>query len=164
MRVIVVEDEHVLAETIREGLAQHGFAVDVAYDGTQADAKVSVVRYDVAILDRNLPGMTGDELCRCIAHSGEGTRILMLTSAAQVSDRGEGLSLGAGHRLVASSRCQRSARAGHRTSADGEHGGGDRRCDGRPCGEVLGHAADQYLPHYSSGRSRTSRADPDKSG
>ncbi|MEY7973534.1 response regulator transcription factor [Saccharomonospora xinjiangensis] len=95
MRVLVVEDEAPLAEAIARGLRREGMAVDLAFDGDEGHEKVSVTRYDVVILDRDLPGMPGDELCGEIVTSGELTRVLMLTASGSVSDRVEGLSLGA---------------------------------------------------------------------
>src|SRR6185312_12033481 len=70
-------------------------AVDVAYDGTEAGERIGVNEYDVVVLDRDLPGMSGDELCRQVAGQGAATRVLMLTAAAEVADRVAGLSLGA---------------------------------------------------------------------
>ncbi|GAA1225323.1 response regulator transcription factor [Prauserella halophila] len=95
VRVLVVEDEAPLAEAIARGLRREGMAVDVALDGDDGHEKASVTRYDVVVLDRDLPGMPGDELCREIVRSGELTRVLMLTASTAVSDRVEGLSLGA---------------------------------------------------------------------
>src|SRR6266511_1213686 len=83
VRVLVVEDERLLADTIAEGLRRQAMAVDVAYDG------------DAAVLDRDLPIVTGDEVCTTIVDSGVGTRILMLTAATAVSQRVAGLGLGA---------------------------------------------------------------------
>src|SRR5215213_11784106 len=70
-------------------------AVDVAYDGLDGHEKATVTRYDVVVLDRDLPGMSGDELCRLLATEGALTRVLMLTASGSVADRVEGLSLGA---------------------------------------------------------------------
>lgn len=95
MRVLVVEDEAPLAEAIARGLRREGMAVDVSLDGDDGHEKASVTRYDVVVLDRDLPGMPGDELCREIVRSGELTRVLMLTASTAVSERVEGLSLGA---------------------------------------------------------------------
>jgi two-component system, OmpR family, response regulator VanR len=93
MRVLVVEDDSVLAEAIARGLRQHAMSVDVAGDGAGALERTSVTRYDVVVLDRDLPGVHGDEVCRTLA--GESARILMLTGAATVRDRVTGLNLGA---------------------------------------------------------------------
>ncbi|MFD2418954.1 response regulator transcription factor [Amycolatopsis pigmentata] len=95
MRILVVEDEEPLAEAIARGLRREGMAVDVALNGEDGHEKASITRYDVVLLDRDLPGMSGDELCREIVTSGELTRVLMLTASGTVSDRVAGLSLGA---------------------------------------------------------------------
>jgi DNA-binding response OmpR family regulator len=95
VRVLVVEDEEPLADAIARGLRREGMAVDVALTGDDGHEKSSVTRYDVILLDRDLPGMSGDELCREIVASGELTRVLMLTASSSVSDRVDGLSLGA---------------------------------------------------------------------
>jgi DNA-binding response OmpR family regulator len=93
MRVLVVEDDAVLAETIAKGLRQHAMSVDVALDGAGALDRAGLTRYDVVVLDRDLPGVPGDEVCRVLA--GDRTRILMLTGATTVRDRVTGLNLGA---------------------------------------------------------------------
>src|SRR5690349_24584630 len=95
MRVLVVEDEAALADAVARGLRRDGMAVDVAYDGVDGHEKATVTRYDVIVLDRDLPGMSGDELCRQLAAEGALTRVLMLTASGTVADRVEGLSLGA---------------------------------------------------------------------
>ncbi|GAA5164422.1 response regulator transcription factor [Amycolatopsis dongchuanensis] len=95
MRVLVVEDEEPLADAIARGLRREGMAVDVALNGDDGHEKATVTRYDVVLLDRDLPGMSGDDLCKEIVASGELTRVLMLTASGTVSDRVEGLSLGA---------------------------------------------------------------------
>jgi DNA-binding response OmpR family regulator len=95
VRILIVEDEQALAEAIARGLRREGMAVDVATDGDSGHEKASITRYDVVLLDRDLPGMSGDELCKHIVDSGELTRVLMLTASGSVSDRVEGLSLGA---------------------------------------------------------------------
>jgi DNA-binding response OmpR family regulator len=95
VRVLVVEDEEALAEAIARGLRREGMAVDVALDGDAGHEKSAITRYDVVVLDRDLPGMSGDELCREIVASGALTRVLMLTASGTVEDRVEGLSLGA---------------------------------------------------------------------
>ncbi|NYI90646.1 DNA-binding response OmpR family regulator [Amycolatopsis endophytica] len=95
MRILVVEDEAPLADAIARGLRREGMAVDVALTGDEGHEKASITRYDVVLLDRDLPGMSGDELCRQIVSSEELTRVLMLTASGTVSDRVEGLSLGA---------------------------------------------------------------------
>ncbi|WP_322768066.1 MULTISPECIES: response regulator transcription factor [unclassified Frankia] len=95
MRVLVVEDVHRLADDTAEGLRDHGMAVDVSYDGLDAAAKLDVNRYDVVLLDRDLPGLNGDILCRMIADSENPAMVLMLTAADTSADRVAGLSLGA---------------------------------------------------------------------
>ncbi|MGQ0837911.1 response regulator transcription factor [Actinokineospora sp.] len=95
MRILIVEDEEPLAEAIARGLRREGMAVDVAFDGDEGHEKATITRYDVVVLDRDLPGMHGDELCREIVASGALTRVLMLTASDAVADRVEGLSLGA---------------------------------------------------------------------
>ena len=95
MRVLVVEDNSVVADAVAEGLRDQGMAVDVAYDGPSGLQKASVNTYDVVVLDRDLPGLHGDELCEQIVGSPCPSRILMLTAAGQVEDRVEGLDLGA---------------------------------------------------------------------
>jgi DNA-binding response OmpR family regulator len=95
MRVLVVEDMPRHANRIAEGLRDQGIAVDVAYDGHEAISKVNVNSYDVVLLDRDLPGIHGDQLCRLIAHTEEPPMILMLTAAGGPADRVKGLALGA---------------------------------------------------------------------
>ncbi|GAB1514125.1 response regulator transcription factor [Actinophytocola sp. KF-1] len=95
MRILIVEDEEPLADAIARGLRREGMAVDVALDGDEGHEKSSVTRYDVVVLDRDLPGMSGDELCREIVASGALTRVIMLTASGSVADRVEGLSIGA---------------------------------------------------------------------
>ncbi|GAA3387216.1 response regulator transcription factor [Cryptosporangium minutisporangium] len=100
MRVLVVEDEPKLADTIAEWLREEAHAVDVANDGDAALERVAVHDYDVVVLDRNLPVVHGDEVCRQIVESGSSARVLMLTAAADVTDRVAGLTLGADDYLV----------------------------------------------------------------
>ncbi len=95
MRVLVVEDEELLADTIATGLRREALAVDVAYDGSTALENISVNEYDVVVLDRDLPRVHGDDVCRHIIDSGAGARVLMLTAAGDVNDRVAGLALGA---------------------------------------------------------------------
>ncbi|HEV7827795.1 MAG TPA: response regulator transcription factor [Pseudonocardiaceae bacterium] len=95
MRILIVEDEQPLADAVARGLRREGMAVDVAYDGDSGHEKAAVTRYDVVVLDRDLPGMSGDRLCSEIARSGAVTRVLMLTASGTISDRVDGLSLGA---------------------------------------------------------------------
>jgi len=95
MRVLVVEDEQRLADAIARGLRAEGMAVDVAYDGTEGHEKSSYTRYDVVVLDRDLPGMHGDDLLAELVSSGEITRVLMLTASSGLDARVAGLSAGA---------------------------------------------------------------------
>ena len=98
MRVLVVEDHRTLAGRIAQGLRQAGLAVDAVYDGAAAVEAAAQTSYDVIVLDRDLPVVHGDQVCRTLA--GSGPRILMLTAAAQVEDRVDGLELGADDYLV----------------------------------------------------------------
>ena len=95
MRVLVVEDHPRLNALITTGLRREALAVDTALDGHAALEQVAATRYDVVVLDRDLPGVHGDEVCRRIVAGGSGTRVLMLTAAGTVRDRVEGLGLGA---------------------------------------------------------------------
>jgi DNA-binding response OmpR family regulator len=95
VRVLVVEDEVELAELVAIGLRRHGMAVDVALAGDEALAKLDVNDYDVLVLDRDLPGVPGDDVCRAVVASAASTRILMLTAAADTRDLVSGLGLGA---------------------------------------------------------------------
>jgi DNA-binding response OmpR family regulator len=100
VRVLVVEDEDVLADAVAEWLRREAFAVDVAYDGDAAHERLAVHPYDVVVLDRDLPGRPGDQLCREISDTLPQTRVLMLTAAAAVRERVAGLALGADDYLV----------------------------------------------------------------
>ena len=95
MRVLVVEDFEILARTIGTGLRREGMAVDVALDGDDALEHLAVTRYDVVVLDRDLPGVHGDEVCRQIVAGRSQGRVLMLTAASTVRERVDGLGLGA---------------------------------------------------------------------
>jgi DNA-binding response OmpR family regulator len=95
MRVIVVEDHRVLADAIAEGLRRESMAVDVTYDGQGALDRLAVTDYDVVVLDRDLPRVSGDEVCAALATSPDHARVLMLTAAGSVRDRVAGLNLGA---------------------------------------------------------------------
>ena len=88
-----MEDEQALADALARGLRREGMAVDVAYDGDEGSEKVGVTRYDVVVLDRDLPGRSGDELCAEIV--GDVTRVIMLTASGALRDKVEGLALGA---------------------------------------------------------------------
>src|SRR5271165_700411 len=95
MRVLVVEDFEVLATAIGAGLRREGMAVDVVLDGDDALEHLAVTRYDVLVLDRDLPGVHGDEVCRRLVAGPSGSRVLMLTAARSVRERVDGLGLGA---------------------------------------------------------------------
>lgn len=95
MRVLLVEDHPKLAMTVANGLRRLGMAVDVAFDGHDALAHTAIVDYDVVVLDRNLPGLHGDEVCKQLVREGRDCKVLMLTAAASVDDRVDGLRLGA---------------------------------------------------------------------
>jgi len=95
MRVLVAEDHEVLSAAIGTGLRREGMAVDVVLDGAGALERLTVTRYDVVVLDRDLPGVHGDEVCRQIVAGSSGSRVLMLTAATTIRDRVEGLGLGA---------------------------------------------------------------------
>jgi DNA-binding response OmpR family regulator len=95
VRVLVVEDEELLADCIAEGLRVESLAVDVVYDGEAALERLAVNEYDVVVLDRDLPLVSGDDVCQQVVKSGAATRVLMLTAAAELDRRVEGLALGA---------------------------------------------------------------------
>lgn len=95
MRVLVVEDHERLAQAVAEGLRREGMAVDVVLDGQHALEHAAVTSYDVIVLDRDLPGLHGDDVCRSLAAGGGRSRVIMLTAASTVRDRVEGLGLGA---------------------------------------------------------------------
>jgi DNA-binding response OmpR family regulator len=100
MRVLVVEDHVELANDVAEGLRDQGIGADVAYDGSEAIEKALMTAYDVVVLDRDLPRIHGDAVCATLISSATRARILMLTAAAAVSDRVDGLNLGADDYLV----------------------------------------------------------------
>jgi DNA-binding response OmpR family regulator len=95
VRVLVVEDEELLADAVAEGLRRHALAVDVSYDGDAALERLAVNDYDVIVLDRDLPGTHGDDVCRAVTGAGSAARVLMLTAAGELADRVAGLELGA---------------------------------------------------------------------
>jgi DNA-binding response OmpR family regulator len=101
MRVLVVEDEAVLADAIARGLRREAMAVDIVHDGDAALERIAVNRYDVVVLDRDIPGVHGDDVCRRVAaaldppESFVAPRILMLTASGDIDDRVDGLTLGA---------------------------------------------------------------------
>ena len=95
VRVLVVEDDEALADTIATGLRRAAMAVDVAVDGTVGMERALLNEYDVIVLDRDLPGMHGDKVCGEIVRAGRRARVLMLTASSTIDDRVEGLGLGA---------------------------------------------------------------------
>jgi DNA-binding response OmpR family regulator len=95
MRVLVVEDHAELAESVARVLRRDGIAADVAPDGEEALRRAGVVDYDVVVLDRDLPHLHGDEVCRALVARGGGTKVLMLTASGTIAERVEGLSIGA---------------------------------------------------------------------
>ena len=100
MRVLIVEDQVTLADDIADGLRDQGMAADVAYDGASGLEKALLNRYDVVVLDRDLPKVHGDAICAALAGASSEARILMLTASGTVGDRVEGLNLGADDYLV----------------------------------------------------------------
>ena len=95
MRVLIVEDDERLADVVARGLRQAGMAIDIALDGESGLEKALVNRYEVVLLDRDLPRVHGDEVCRRLAQRPDAPRILMLTASGALDDRVEGLALGA---------------------------------------------------------------------
>ncbi len=95
MRVLVVDDEEDLADAVRTALGRAAIAADVAYDGDTALAQLAVNDYDAVVLDRDLPGMSGDEVCRAIAGQRLPIRVLMLTAARRLDQKVAGFELGA---------------------------------------------------------------------
>src|SRR6188472_4789821 len=95
MRVLLVEDEPLMADAIRDGLRLEAIAADIAGDGHAALEMLSVNAYDIAVLDRDIPGPSGDEVAQSIVASGGGMPILMLTAAARLDDKESGFELGA---------------------------------------------------------------------
>jgi DNA-binding response OmpR family regulator len=95
VRVLVIEDDSELAEAIGVGLRRERMAVDLAFDGTAGLERALLTGYDVIVLDRDLPGLPGDELCGQLVEAGCRSRVLMLTAAATIEDRVNGLGLGA---------------------------------------------------------------------
>src|ERR1700749_2148322 len=95
MRVLIVEDEPYMAEAIRDGLRLEAIAADIAGDGDTAVELLSINAYDIAVLDRDIPGPSGDEIAESIVASGSGCPILMLTAADRTDDKAPGLGLGA---------------------------------------------------------------------
>jgi len=154
MRVLVVEDHQELAEAVAAGLRREGMAVDVSFDGDSALDRASWTDYDVIVLDRDLPGTHGDQVCTALTAAGKTTRILMLTASATIADRVDGLTLGADDYLpkpfafaeliarirALGRRAQPAARVRGSAAGPGPAGRGarrpsaaaDRQGDGRP--------------------------------
>lgn len=95
MRVLIVEDERRLADAVARGLRHRGMAVDIAYEGESALRKADLVDYAVVVLDRDLPGLHGDDVCRALRAGESGPAILMLTASGELDQIVEGLALGA---------------------------------------------------------------------
>ncbi len=95
MRVLVVEDQKELAATLAVGLRREGMAVDIVFDGAAALERADHEQYDVVVLDRDLPKVHGDEVCRVLVAGGSGPRVLMLTASDTIENRVDGLSIGA---------------------------------------------------------------------
>lgn len=95
MRVLVVEDERFIAEAVQTGLRREGIAADIVHDGSTAVEYLSVHNYDAVVLDRDIPGLHGDEVCRIVSAHYPGCRILMLTAARRIGDKVSGFELGA---------------------------------------------------------------------
>jgi DNA-binding response OmpR family regulator len=100
MRVLVAEDHKRLATVLAEGLRREGIGVDLAFDGSAALARAAITRYDVVVLDRDLPEVHGDDVCRRLRSDRTEAKILMLTASSTISDRVEGLGLGADDYLI----------------------------------------------------------------
>jgi DNA-binding response OmpR family regulator len=95
MRILVVEDERRLADAVARGLRHRAMAVDIAYDGESALRKAGLAHYDVVVLDRDLPGLHGDQVCGSLREQESGPAVLMLTASGELDQIVEGLSLGA---------------------------------------------------------------------
>ena len=150
MRVLVVEDERMLADAIAEWLRREAFAVDVAYDGDAALERLGVNEYDVVVLDRDLPLVHGDDVCRAVVGSGADTRVLMLTAAAAVRDRVAGLASGRRRLPDQAVRVRRALRPGARAAA--AHAAG--RTAGAGSGPASGSTRPGARLHATAGASR----------
>ena len=100
MRILVVEDEHKVANSIKKGFEMEGFACDVVYDGEEGYDLASSEEYDAIVLDLMLPGISGEKICKDLRSEGKNTPILILTAKGELSDKVEGLNLGADDYLV----------------------------------------------------------------
>jgi CheY-like chemotaxis protein len=153
MRVLLVEDEPYMAEAIRDGLRLEAIAADIAGDGDTALELLDLNTYDIAVLDRDIPGPSGDEIARRIVESGSGMPILMLTAADRLDDKASGFELGADDyltkpfelkELVLRLRALDRRRAHHRP----------------PVREIAGRAARRPVPPRGLPRRPLRRADP----
>jgi DNA-binding response OmpR family regulator len=100
MRILIVEDDHKIAQAIAKGFEQENFAVDVVFDGAEGFGQAATVDYDVIILDRMLPGIEGIDICKRLREKNNHTPILMLTAKDGINDRVEGLNAGADDYLI----------------------------------------------------------------
>ena len=144
MRVLVVEDHAKLAMTLATGLRQAGMAVDVVFDGHDALDHLAITAYDVVVLDRDIPGVHGDDVCKALVAEGSPSRVLMLTAAGAVEDRVEGLGIGADDYLPKPCRLHRA--------------GGTHPCPGSSPGRLV--AADAHYGDLSSTRRVGSPPEP----
>ena len=149
MRVLVVEDEPYMAEAIRDGLRLEAIAADIAGDGDTALELLSVNAYDIAVLDRDIPGPSGDEIAESIVASGSGMPILMLTAADRLDDKASGFGLGADDYLTKPFELRELVlRLGHSTAG--------ARTPGRRCGRSRACAWTRSAAR-STGTAATSR-------
>ncbi|CAM5625025.1 Regulator of RpoS [Streptomyces griseus subsp. griseus] len=133
MRVLIVEDEPLLAQAVRDGLRLEAIAADIAGDGDTALELLSVNTYDIAVLDRDVPGPSGDEIAEHIVASGSGMPILMLTAADRLDDKASGFGLGADDYLTKPFDLRGSCSGSERSTADAPTA--DRPCArSRACG------------------------------
>ncbi len=100
MRILIIEDDHKIAAALKRGLQQENFAVDIEYDGTSGYGAASTLDYDLLVLDRMLPEMSGEEICQKLRKENIHTPIIMLTAKGEISDRVSGLNAGADDYLV----------------------------------------------------------------
>ncbi len=162
MRVLLVEDHAKLATTVAKGLRRAGMAVDVAFDGEDALGHVAGTDYDVIVLDRDLPRVHGDDVCRTLVAERRQSRVLMLTAAGTVDDRVEGLALGADDYLPETFRLRRARRPhpGAREAIHAGHSAHARpRRPHRRHGTTSRHPSGQG-PQAQSERARRTRAPP----
>ena len=131
MRVLVVEDVRRLADDIAEGLRDQGIAADVAYDGLDAVGKLDINPYDVVVLDRDLPGLHGDVICRMIAEGDRPVMVLMLTASGTPGDRVVGLAAGRRRLLEQTVPFPRAGAQGPSTGQAKAHGAAPGPAAGR---------------------------------